>query len=87
MRFVKERGRVIEFVVQLECVIDDEWHAILRYDTAHGFAHRDVLYPDGTAEKTSLSFSDYNEALSFAQLDLRTNWRMYRDRYERWLKS
>ena len=85
--FIKARGRISEFVAQLECLIDDEWHVIVRYDTAHGFAHRDILLPDGTQEKTELSVSDFNEALTFAQLDLKTNWRTYRARYERWLRN
>jgi len=84
--FLKHRGRILRFTVQLECFIQSEWHPIVRYDTAHGFAHRDILHPDGTEEKTPLPFSDYNEALTFAQLDIKLNWQKYRRRYERWLK-
>jgi len=87
VQFIRARGKIIQFVVQLECLINNEWHSIVRYDTAHDFAHQDILYPDGTQEKIELPFSDYNEALTFAQLDLRANWRMYRDRYERWLRK
>lgn len=85
VRFIKQRGRIIEFAVQIECLIQGEWHAVIRYDTAHGFAHRDVLRPDGTEEKMALPFSSFNEALTFALLDLKTNWQAYRERYERWL--
>lgn len=42
VRFLVERDRVTEFVVQLECFIEGKWIPIVRYDTAHGFAHRDL---------------------------------------------
>lgn len=87
VRFTKERGRITQFLVQLECVVDDEWYIIMRYDTAHDFAHCDVLHPDGTEEKTALATLDYNEAFTFAQFDLRSNWKKYRDRYERWMNT
>jgi len=87
VRFVKERGRIVAFVVQLECLFGDEWHPIVRYDTAHGFAHRDVLRPDGTTVKTTMLVRDYNEALTFAHEDIKANWRVYRERYRRWLED
>lgn len=85
VRFQKEHGQIEAFLVQLECLFSDAWHPVIRYDTAHGFAHRDVMRPDGTVEKTALSTSDYNEALTFAHEDIKANWRFYRDRYQRWL--
>lgn len=83
--FIKQRGKIIEFTVQLECFIQDQWRPVIRYDTAHGFAHCDVLHPDRTEDKTALPFATYNEALTFALLDLKANWQMYCERYERWL--
>ena len=41
----------------------------MRYDTARGFAHRDLLNRHGEAQKTPLFNMDYNEALSFAESD------------------
>lgn len=85
-RFELERGQVLKFVVQLECCFDDRWHPILRYDTAHGFAHRDLLRPSGEIEKTEMATQDYNAALTYAIDDLVENWEKYRRRYERWLR-
>ena len=31
--------RVVEFVVQLEVEVREVWKPVIRYDTAHGFAH------------------------------------------------
>lgn len=87
VRFVKQRGKIIEFVAQLECLLQDEWHVVVRYDTVHNFAHCDVLHPDGSQEKTALPFDSLNEAMTFALSDLEAHWRVYRERYERWLEE
>lgn len=87
VRFVIERNYVEEFVVQLECLVEAAWHAVVRYDTAHGFTHRDVIHPSGTTLKTKLAIEDYNQALTFAIKDLTTNWVMYRRRYRQWMRS
>ena len=86
VRFDVERGRVSYFLVPLECLIEDKWHPVVRFDTAHGFAHRDVMHADGDTEKTMMAVGDNNEALTFAIDDLTKNWEAYRRRYERWLK-
>lgn len=87
VRFGLERNRVFKFVVQLECRFNDKWDPVVRYDTSHNFAHRDVLRPSGKTEKTEMAIQDYNEALTFAIKDLADNWEKYRRRYERWLKQ
>jgi len=86
VRFETERNRVLGFMVQLECLFGDDWHPVVRYDTTHGFAHRDLLRPSGETEKTATPVRDYNEALTFAIQDLIENWESYRRRYQRWLR-
>ena len=54
-----------------------------RYDTAHGMAHRDLLTPGGEVIKTPLFTRDYNEALTFAENDLKANWALYKERFPR----
>ncbi|MBI4646064.1 MAG: hypothetical protein HY738_05560 [Bacteroidia bacterium] len=41
------------------------------------------MHPNETTEKIILSFMDYNEALNFAQYDLKSNWELYRMKYEK----
>ena len=45
---VWEAGEIQGFRIQYEALIEGKWHSILRYDTAHGQPHRDVLHPDST---------------------------------------
>lgn len=78
---IKEGGKVVFFRVQLETKIDDKWFAVVRYDTAHGFAHRDLLTIKGGIKKTPLFNQDYNDALTFAEEDLKTNWEYYKKRF------
>ena len=87
VRFEVARGRVLKFVVQLEYQIGEEQHPVVRYDTAHSFAHRDLLYPSGEVEKADLHEDDLGRALNFAISDIVTNWGDYRRRYERWLRQ
>lgn len=77
----QHKGQVVRFVVQLELLHQGTWQAVRRYDTAHGFTHCDILHPGGQAEKLPLAFHDYNEALTFAEADLRVHWSLYTQRY------
>ena len=76
-----ERGRVVEFCVQYEIYIHGKWCPVVRYDTAHGFAHRDFMDLKGVVSKTPLFTNDYNEALTFAESDIKSNWTIYKLRF------
>lgn len=76
------KGKITGFVIQYEAFILEKWHPIIRYDTAHGFAHLDRMYPDGSVDKVPLPYWNYNEALTFAEYDIKSNWEWYRTRYE-----
>ncbi len=78
VRHVRLKGQVIEFLVQYEIRIAGEWFPVVRYDTAHGFAHKDILHPTRMADKEALPFTDYTLALIYAENDLRKNWEKYR---------
>lgn len=74
---IQIKNKVIEFVVQLEIRLKDKWYPIVRYDTKHGFAHKDIIHLDGAIEKFSLGMSDYNSAMTFAEQDLKKHWETY----------
>ena len=71
------------FVVQYETLFEGKWVPVVRYDTAHGYAHKDLLNPDGTKEKIFLGAADLNEALTLADIDINENWERYKERYLR----
>jgi hypothetical protein len=88
VRFELDAGQILKFVVQLECQFADKaWVPIIRYDTAHGFAHCDKLHPYESTLKTKMETKNYNDALNMALDDLVRNWQAYRRRYEEWLRQ
>lgn len=78
-----EKGKVLGFIVQYETLVKDKWMPVVRYDTAHGYAHKDLLNPDGSKEKILIGASELNEALTFADKDINENWERYKDRFLR----
>jgi hypothetical protein len=82
-----EKNRVVTFRVQYEAQIDGEWHTIVRYDTAHGFPHRDLLHPKLPEEKNIYPYRSNTDVLTDGQRDIKRNWRSYRERYESELKD
>jgi hypothetical protein len=88
-QFALDHGKVSKFVVQLECrfLEADVFMPVVRYDTAHGFAHCDRLHPYDKSRKITMYTQDYNEALTFSMNDLVTKWHAYRRRFEEWLRK
>jgi hypothetical protein len=78
---IRDKGKIIFFRVQYETRFESTWYPVVRYDTAHGFAHRDLLNIKGEIKKTPLFNQDYNDALSFAESDLKNNWKQYKNRF------
>jgi len=71
---------VVEFAVQLEVEVGDTWKPVIRYDTAHGYAHIDRYNLRGRSKKERLPLS-FSEALTRAERDIKQDWSVYRDRF------
>jgi hypothetical protein len=83
VRFTTERGQVKSIsVIQYEAYIDGEWRAIVRFDQAHGFFHRDMMSPTGEQQKIAQPAIDKKLALTQAIQDIKQYWRYYRKAYE-----
>jgi hypothetical protein len=88
VRYVKSRGRILRFVVQLETFEDNSWTPVTRYDNAHQFVHRDDLRPDGSQIKSPpMAFATNEDAFNFALRDLRVNHNLYVERYRQWKRK
>ena len=75
---IRFKSEVLRFVVQYETRLEGKWLPVVRYDTEHGYAHRDIFDKKGDKQKTPLFTRDYNEALTFAEGDIKSNWRIYK---------
>ena len=85
IRFEMTKGKVTMLVVQYEGLICGKWEPIIRYDTAHGYLHKD-LYVGGQKErikKERVPIADFNRGLTEAIDDLRRHWQEYRTRFAR----
>lgn len=82
-KHIRQKGRIVYFRVQYETMIEGKWYPVVRYDTVHGFAHRDLIDIKGKIVKTPLFIQDYNDALTFAESDLKANWGVYKERFLR----
>ncbi|MCY7309417.1 MAG: hypothetical protein LH619_01445 [Chitinophagaceae bacterium] len=87
IRIETSKGGVKYFVVQYETLISNEWVAIVRYDLAHGFFHRDVMTLKGEKEKQSINITNLEDALNYAQQDLKDRWEFYKERYLKQIKK
>jgi hypothetical protein len=87
VRAVKEKGIVLSFVVQYEAMVGGQWREIVRYDTHHGFAHKDIIHPNGRKDKLPLLLRDYNAAFTFSVDDLKASWQWDRHGYEMEMKN
>lgn len=79
------RGNPSSFALQYETMIDDERVPIVRYDTAHGRAHRDLLDRQGRTAHKRFVPNEWTtkEALDRAFNDIIDNWHNYRERFLR----
>ncbi len=71
-----DKGKVPGFSVQLEVFVNNLWQVLIRYDSAHGFAHIDQYNLDGKKIKKELHLK-LNEALNLADEDIKENWKVY----------
>ena len=71
IRITTQKGKVVNVMVQYEAKITGTWHEIVRYDCSHGFFHRDVIYPKGKNEKQPIRIENLNDALQYAEQDLK----------------
>lgn len=72
-----------DLIIQYESFIDERWTAIVRYDCAHGFFHRDVMLPSGDKEKKAIEVPDLKYAFSFARQDMEDKWEWYKEQYNK----
>lgn len=75
------KNEVMGFCLQLEIYIKENWKPIVRYDTTHGFAHKDIIHSNGSKEKIPLYFLNFKSALNFIDRDLKSSWSFYREQF------
>lgn len=84
VRFKKDWGRVLSFAVQYYALVKGQWRSIIRVDTVHGFAHKDIYhYLHGKKYTILLSenLRDYNNLLNESVRDIKQNFERIKRNY------
>ncbi|MEP7170499.1 MAG: hypothetical protein ABI855_14110 [Bacteroidota bacterium] len=81
-----EKGKVTDVVIQYESFLNEKWTPIIRYDCAHGFFHRDVIFQK-EKEKQAIAITSLEDAFNYAEQDLKDRWEFYKDRYLKKIKK
>jgi len=78
-----QKGKMVNFVVQYMALIDEEWRPIVRYNTKHNVAHKDKFHYSGKKERQEISGNkkDYDSIYKQAQIDIRKNYKKYKENY------
>jgi hypothetical protein len=87
VRLITESGKLTDVMYQFESFINKKWVAIVRYDCAHGFFHRDIIQPNGDKEKQLIEMDSLKSASKYAEQDIKDRWEWYRERYIKKLKK
>lgn len=87
IKIIVKKGTITDAVVQYESKIMDKWQAIVRYDCSHGFFHRDILTPKGEVTKQAIAIENLNDALTYAEQDIKDRWEWYKERFKKGIKK
>jgi len=87
VRLLTENGNLTDIMYQYETLLNENWVAIVRYDCAHGFFHRDIMLPNGDKEKQVIEVGTMKNASQYAEQDLKDRWEWYLEKYVKKLKN
>jgi hypothetical protein len=85
VEFTREGKELLTFLAQYEIMIEDGVYPVVRFDGAHGFAHRDLLNRRGDViDKYELPGNpSFGQALEIGRRDILANWQLYRANFLR----
>jgi hypothetical protein len=70
VRLLTNKKDLIDLMFQYEALINDQWIPIVRFDLAHGFFHKDTLYPNGDKVKQKIEITSLKTAAEDAKKDI-----------------
>ncbi len=81
-KLVIDHGMVIDFVVAQISEFGEQKFQVVRYDTAHGYAHKDCLYLSGMV-KELLPDRPFDDLYGMCIKEIKSEWRNYQSQYLR----
>ena len=81
-------GLVISYVVKLVLSVGKRYYEVVRFDSAHGCPHKDILDEKGVVvRKIWFESLDNQQGLDMAVKDIKDNYELYVERLNKWLKK
>ena len=81
-------GLVISYVVKLLLRVDKKYYEVIRFDSAHGCPHKDTIDDKGAiVRKTWFESLDNQQGLDMAIKDIKDNYELYIERFNKWRKK
>jgi hypothetical protein len=83
LKLFTERGKLYNYVVQLEHLMDCDWKEVVRFNYSHGFVHKDIYNKEGKqVRKIDLGhFANLKDAVDMAETDINQNHEKYIRRF------
>lgn len=83
IRLFLKKSRLRDYTVQLEYKVKGDWKEVIRYNYAHGFAHRDIHSITGKKWKEELGGAiDLNIFVQMGKKDITENFEEYIRNFE-----
>jgi hypothetical protein len=73
---------ILAFSVQLEVLINSRWRKAMRFDSADGYPHKHVFYPNEVEYRESMAVENNNEAFTQAQTIVKKSFQEIHERYK-----
>lgn len=87
VEFKTDRGKIVSFTVKLVCTIHGRQYDVVRFDSAHGCPHKDILDTSGhVMRKVWYDYLSNSQALTMAVDDIEESCEFYRERFIKWLR-
>lgn len=72
------KGEVVKFVVKLEVFYNNQWTEVERFDTHHGYVHKDILNREGKKLRfVKYELMNVESGLNMAIKDFKENFEIY----------
>ena len=86
---------VISYVVKLILWVDKKHYEVIRFDSAHGCPHKDIVCPHkdivdekgAVVRKIWFESLDNQQGLDMAIKDVKDNYELYVERLKKWLRK
>lgn len=85
MRLFITKGKIENYVVQLEHLMGNDWKQVVRFNYSHGFVHKDIfdIYGNQVNKIDLGSSTNLKHVVESAIKDIKENYKDYIDKFKK----